>query len=34
MAFDLIFRNVTLPDGRKGQDVAIVDGRIAAIEPG
>ncbi len=33
MDFDLIFRNVTLPDGRKGQDVAIVDGRIAAIEP-
>jgi cytosine/creatinine deaminase len=33
MAFDLIFHNVTLPDGRKGQDVAIVDGRIAAIEP-
>src|ERR1700735_3154738 len=33
MAFDLIFRNATLPDGRKGQDVAIMDGRIAAIEP-
>jgi cytosine deaminase len=33
MAFDLIFQNVTLPDGRKGHDVAIVDGRIAAIEP-
>jgi cytosine/creatinine deaminase len=33
MIVDLIFRNVTLPDGRRGQDVAIVDGRIAAIEP-
>jgi cytosine deaminase len=33
MAFDLIFRNATLPDGREGQDVAIVGGRIAAIEP-
>src|SRR5579872_6925261 len=34
MAFDLIVRNATLPDGRKGQDVAISGGRIAAIEPG
>ncbi len=33
MAFDLIFRNATLPDGRKGQDVAIAAGRIAAIGP-
>ena len=33
MAFDLIVRNATLPDGRKGQDVAIAAGRIAAIEP-
>jgi cytosine deaminase len=33
MAFDLIFQNATLPDGQKGQDVAIVGGRIAAIEP-
>jgi cytosine deaminase len=33
MAFDLIFRNVTLPEGRKGQDVAIAAGRIVAIEP-
>jgi cytosine deaminase len=32
MTVDLIFRNVTLPDGRTGQDVAIADGRIAAIE--
>ncbi len=34
MAFDLIVRNVTLLDGRRGQDVAIVDGRIAAIAAG
>ncbi len=33
MAFDLIVRNATLPDGRKGMDVAIAAGRIAAIEP-
>ena len=34
MAFDAIVRNATLPDGRKGQDVAIAAGRIAAIGPG
>jgi cytosine deaminase len=33
MTFDSILRNATLPDGRKGQDVAIAAGRIAAIEP-
>src|SRR5271170_7517134 len=33
MPFDTILRNATLPDGRKGQDVAIGAGRIAAIEP-
>ena len=33
MAFDSIVRNATLPDGRKGQDVAIADGRIVAVEP-
>ena len=33
MAFDLIVRNATLPDGRSRQDVAIAAGRIAAIEP-
>jgi cytosine/creatinine deaminase len=33
MQFDTILRNATLPDGRKGQDVAIAAGRIAAIEP-
>ncbi len=33
MPFDTILRNATLPDGRKGQDVAIAAGRIAAIDP-
>jgi len=33
VAFDTILRDATLPDGRKGQDVAIAAGRIAAIEP-
>jgi cytosine/creatinine deaminase len=32
MSFDLIVRNATLPDGRSGLDIAIRDGRIAAIE--
>lgn len=32
--FDLLIRNATLPDGRKGCDIAIRDGRIAAVEPG
>ncbi|RMX05041.1 cytosine deaminase [Corticibacter populi] len=31
--FELILRNVNLPDGRTGQDVAVQDGTIAAIEP-
>ncbi len=30
--FDLIIRNANLPDGRSGIDVAISDGKIAAIE--
>ncbi len=34
MAFDFLVRNATLPDGRTGQDVAVVAGRIAAIGPG
>src|SRR5271165_1417674 len=34
MVFDLIIRDASLPDGRKGQDVAVSGGRIAAIEPG
>jgi cytosine deaminase len=33
MAFDLLIRNATLPDGRTQQDIAVADGRIAAIEP-
>src|SRR6476660_5545336 len=32
MSFDLIVRNATLPDGRTGLDIAICDGRIAAVE--
>ena len=34
MPFDLILRNVNLPDGRTGVDVAVADGRIAAVEVG
>ncbi|MGA0541159.1 amidohydrolase family protein [Neotabrizicola sp. VNH66] len=30
--FDLIFRGANLPDGRKGMDIGIRSGRIAAIE--
>jgi cytosine deaminase len=33
MAFDLIVRNATLPDGRSNVDIACAGGRIAAIEP-
>lgn len=32
--FDLIIRNANLPDGRKGIDIAIDKGRIAAVEAG
>src|SRR5262245_61189378 len=32
MTFELVVRNATLPDGRAGLDIAIRDGRIAAIE--
>jgi len=32
MTFDLIIRNATLPDGRTGLDIAVRDGRIAAVE--
>lgn len=28
---DLLLRNATLPDGRRGQDIAIKDGRIAEV---
>ncbi|AGB74516.1 MULTISPECIES: amidohydrolase family protein [Rhizobium] len=30
--FDLIIRNANLPDGRKGIDIAVKNGKIAAIE--
>ncbi|HWJ72476.1 MAG TPA: amidohydrolase family protein [Kaistia sp.] len=33
MAFDLIVKNATLPDGRSGVDIAIEKGRISAVEP-
>ena len=32
--FDLILRNCNLPDGRRGMDIGIHDGRIAALEAG
>lgn len=32
--FDLVIRNATLPDGRKGVDIGIKGERIRAIEPG
>ena len=34
MIFDLLVTNATLPDGRRGQDIAVAAGRIAAVEPG
>ena len=33
MGLDLILRNATLPDGRRGIDIGIADGSIATIEP-
>ncbi|MEH2471536.1 cytosine deaminase [Nitrobacteraceae bacterium AZCC 2161] len=33
MPFDLLIRNANLPDGRSGQDIAIADGRIVAVQP-
>ncbi|MFL6674860.1 MAG: amidohydrolase family protein [Massilia sp.] len=30
---DLVIRNAALPDGRRGVDIAIADGRIAAVDP-
>jgi cytosine/creatinine deaminase len=33
MAFDLLVKNATLPDGRENIDIACAGGRIAAIEP-
>ncbi|MBT9383825.1 amidohydrolase family protein [Pseudooceanicola sp. CBS1P-1] len=32
--FDLLIRNATLPDGRSGIDIAVRDGRIAALDTG
>ncbi|HEY8566032.1 MAG TPA: amidohydrolase family protein [Beijerinckiaceae bacterium] len=32
MTVDLLIRNAALPDGRTGQDIAVADGRIAAVE--
>src|SRR4051812_44515522 len=34
MSFDLIVRDASLPDGRRGQDIAVQGGVIVAIEPG
>lgn len=34
MTFDLLVTSATLPDGRTGQDIAVQNGRIAAVEPG
>jgi cytosine deaminase len=34
MAIDLLLKNATLPDGRKGMDIACKDGKIIAIETG
>ena len=34
MAFDLLIRNATLPDGRVGQDIAVQGDKIAAVEAG
>ncbi|TYC52291.1 amidohydrolase family protein [Rhodobacterales bacterium] len=34
MSFDLLVKNATLPDGRKGIDIACSGGRIVAVEAG
>src|SRR5947209_14291990 len=34
MSFDLIVRDAILPNGRRGQDIAVQGGVIVAIEPG
>src|ERR1044072_5840726 len=31
--YDLLVRNATLPDGRRGVDIAVSNGRIAAVAP-
>ena len=33
MTLDLLIRNATLPDGRRGLDIAVAGGRIVAIAP-
>ena len=33
MSHDLMIRNASLPDGRRGQDIAVRDGRIADLGP-
>ena len=33
MTLDLLVRDATLPDGRTGQDIAVRNGRIVAVEP-
>jgi len=33
MPVDLLVQNAVLPDGRMGQDIAVTDDRISAIEP-
>ena len=33
MTFDLLIRNANLPDGRSGQDIAMSNGRIVAVQP-
>ena len=30
---DLLIRNATLPDGRKGIDIAVANGRIVEVRP-
>jgi len=34
MAFDLILKNITLPNGQTKMDIACKDGKISAIESG
>ena len=34
MTIDLVVTNATLPDGRKGQTIAVAGGRIVSVSPG
>ena len=34
MTFDLILKNINLPDGQRGVDIACSGGLITAVEPG